>query len=164
MIECASLCGEWGFPLNITDMRHFGKSFLDSQGHNVRVFMENMPGKDWMYSLFERHKGEIIQRLAANIKRTRAEVSRGTIIQYFNNLRTTLTDVDPNNIYNYDETNLQDDPERKIMLFKRGTKYPTHVCNFTKSATSLLMCGSASGTLLPPYIIHSAEKMWVQWT
>lgn len=163
MIACASLCGEWGFPLNITDLRHLGKNLLDSQGRNIRIFNENMPGKDWVYSLIQRHKTEVTQRLAANIKRTRADVSRDTIIEYFRNLRVTLSDIPPNNIFNYDETNLQDDPGRKIMLFKRGTKYPTRICNFTKSATSVMMCGSASGVLLPPYIIYRAEKMWTQW-
>ena len=26
------------------------------------------------------------------------------------------------------------------------------------------MCGSASGVLLPPYVIYKSEKMWLQWT
>lgn len=164
MIKCASVCGEWGFPLNVQDMRHLGKSLLDSQGRRVDKFDNNLPGKDWVFSLLERHKNDITQRLSANIKRARANVSREILQQYFDNLKTTLDGIPPQNIYNYDETNLQDDPGKKFMIFKRGTKYPTRVCNFSKSATSIMMCGSASGTLLPPYVIYRAEKMWAQWT
>nr|CAI5854639.1 unnamed protein product [Callosobruchus analis] len=47
---------------------------------------------------------------------------------------------------------------------RRGTKYPERVCNFTKSATTIMMCGSASGVLLPPYIIYKSEKVWLHWT
>nr|CAI5850751.1 unnamed protein product [Callosobruchus analis] len=50
------------------------------------------------------------------------------------------------------------------MLFRRGIKYPERVCDFTKTSTSIMMCGSASGVLLPPYIIYKTEKMWQQWT
>nr|CAH7712405.1 unnamed protein product [Callosobruchus chinensis] len=102
--------------------------------------------------------------MAANIKRSRASVSRDDIKNYFDHLRTTLQDIPPSNVFNYDETNVQDDPGKKKMLFRRGTKYPERVCNFTKSATTIMMCGSASGMLLPPYIIYKSERMWLQWT
>nr|CAI5840121.1 unnamed protein product [Callosobruchus analis] len=29
---------------------------------------------------------------------------------------------------------------------------------------TVMMCGSASGMLLPPYVIYKAEKLWQQWT
>nr|CAH7753389.1 unnamed protein product [Callosobruchus chinensis] len=122
-----------------------------------------MPGKDWVYGLLKRYKNEISQKIATNIKRCRANVSRDTILQYFDNLRDTLKDIPACNIFNYDETNLQDDPGKKQMLFKRGTKYPGRVCNFTKTAITVMMCGSASGVLLPPYVVYKAEKLWQQW-
>lgn len=69
--------------------------------------------------------------------------------------------VPASNIFNYNETNLQDDPEKKKMLFHRGTKYLEGICNFTKTATTVIMCGSVSGVLLPSYIVYKAE-MWQQ--
>nr|CAH7752202.1 unnamed protein product [Callosobruchus chinensis] len=100
-------------------------------------------------------------------RKSRANISRDIIIEYFNNLKDTLKDVPACNVFNYDETNVQDDPGKQKMLFRRGTilcLYPEGICNFTKTATSIMMCGSASGVLLPPYIIYKAEKMWQQWT
>lgn len=163
-INAAGVCGEWGFPLTLTDLRHLAKNYLDKQGRNVAKFKENVPGIDWAYSLLQRHKDELSQKVAANIKRARANVSRETVINYFDNLLETLKDIPACRIFNYDETNLQDDPGKKQMLFRRGTKYPERICNFTKSSISLMMCGSASGVLLPPYVIYKAEKMWAQWT
>lgn len=165
IIKCATTCGEWGFPLNMTDLRHLAKNLLDTQGRTVSKFSNNnLPGVDWIYSLLNRHKDSVSQRVAANIKKVRADVSRDILIEYFNNLAVTLDDVPASNIYNYDETNLMDDPGKNKLLYHRGVKYPERVCNFTKSSTSIMMCGSAAGVLLPPYIIYRAEKMWTQWT
>lgn len=140
------------------------KNVLDSQGRTVNKFVDNLPGNNWAYSLLQRHKSEITRKIAANIKRPRADVSREVLSNYFNNLENELKDVPPSNVFNYDETNLQDDPGKKKMIFRRGIKYPEQVCNFSKSATSIMMCISASGVLLPPYVIYKAEKMWKQWT
>ena len=61
-------------------------------------------------------------------------------------------------------TNLTDDPGCKRIIAKRGCKYPERVINSAKSSVSLLVCGSASGDLLPPYIVYKAESMWSTWT
>lgn len=162
-IKSASLCGEWGFPLSILDIRNLAKNYLDSKGRTIIKFNDNVPGKDWVYGLLERHKNEISQKIATNIKKCRANVSRETIVDYFQNLSDTLKDIPACNVFNYDETNLQDDPGKKKMLFRRGTKYPERICNFTKTAITVMMCGSASGVLLPPYVVYKAEKLWQQW-
>lgn len=31
-IKAVSLCGDWGFPLNMLDVRYLAKSYLESQG------------------------------------------------------------------------------------------------------------------------------------
>lgn len=123
IIKAANCCGEWGFALTVTDLRYLAKNYLDSQGRNISKFKFNMPGNDWVQSLLERHKRDISQKVTTNIKRTRANVSRDCIREYFHNLRETLQDIPDSNIFNYDETNLQDDPGKQRMLFRRGTKY-----------------------------------------
>ncbi|CAH2017331.1 unnamed protein product [Acanthoscelides obtectus] len=162
-VKAVTICSDWGFPLTLTDLRYIAKSYLDSQGRNIGKFRANMPGTDWARSFLQRHKKDIRQKVASNIKRARANVSREDIVHYFENLSETLKDIPACNIFNYDETNVQDDPGKQKMLFRRGTKYPERICNFTKTATTIMMCGSASGVLLPPYVIHKAEKMWKQW-
>ena len=47
-----------------------------------------------------------------------------------------------------------DDPGGIKGIFKRGTKYPERVMNFTKSLISIMFAGTASGILLPYYIVY----------
>ena len=42
------------------------------------------------------------------------EVNGDVINEYFNNLEDAITDVRPENLYNYDETNLTDAPSSKL--------------------------------------------------
>jgi len=102
--------------------------------------------------------------LCQNISRKRAGVSKTAVIEYFNNLQVTLEDISPQNIINYDETNLSDDPGRKKVVVKRGTKYPERIMNSSKSSTSLMLAGTAAGELLPVYVVYKSEKLWDTWT
>lgn len=101
-----------------------------------------------------RHKQKIGQRFASNITRARSAVGRSTIEEYFNNLQSVKENVPSSNIFNYDETNLSDDPGKRKYLFSKGVKYPERIINHSKSSTSMMVCCSASGILLPPYIIY----------
>ncbi|XP_003241645.2 uncharacterized protein LOC100571097 [Acyrthosiphon pisum] len=163
MIAAVSKCGDWGFPLTLMDLRLIAKTSLDKRGIIVQKFKDNLPGDDWARSLLKRHN-TLTQRITTNISRCRAEVSPATINSYFDNLSSVLKDIPADNIFNYDETNLQDDPGKKKFLFKRGTKYPVQVQNHSKSATTIMVCGSASGVLLPPYIIYKSKNLWESWT
>lgn len=48
-------------------------------------------------------------------------------------------------------------------MFWRGVKYPEKVINHSKTTISLMMCGSASGVLLPPYVIYKSEGIMNPW-
>ena len=68
------------------------------------------------------------------------------------------------NIINYDETNLTDNPGRKKQIFKREIRYPERTINCTKTSTSLMLAGTAAGAILPLYVVYKAECMWNTWT
>lgn len=102
-------------------------------------------------------------RKCQNIKRSRAEVEPDELNKYFNNLSTTLEGIPPQNILNYDETNLSDEPGQKKCVFRRGVKYPERIINFSKGNISVMFSGTASGELLPPYVIYKAEHLWQSW-
>ncbi|XP_025192477.1 uncharacterized protein LOC112592588, partial [Melanaphis sacchari] len=163
-LTAAMKCGKWGFPLTLMDLRVIAKSYLDRKGIVVESFSKNLPGIDWARSLLKRYNNIVCQRVATNIARCRAEVSPQCISEYFDNLQQVIEHVPPQNIYNYDETNLQDNPGKKKLIFQRGIKYPERVQNHSKSATSIMFCGSATGILLPPYFIYKANEMWQPWT
>lgn len=159
------LC-EYGFPIDEVDLRFIAKAYLSRQGKIVRQFKDNLPGRDWAKSFLARLP-TLTKRFASNIKRARAAVTEEKVTEYITNLEHVLTEdgpVPPTNIYNYDETNMTDDPGRKKIICRRGCKYPERVMNSTKSSTTVMFCANAAGESLPPYIIYKAEHLWNTWT
>ncbi len=43
-------------------------------------------------------------------------------------------------------------------------KYPECIMNYTKGSTSIMFCGTATGELLPVYVVYKAINMWNTWT
>ena len=164
LIKAIIKCGDWGFPLSMLDIQMFTKSYLDKKGVQISKFKNNVPGRDWALGFIKRHKDLIAQRISSNISHSRANVSDESIREYFANLTKTLENVPPTHIFNYDESNLTDDPGKKKLLYRRGIKYPEKVMNHSKSSTTIMVCGSASGTLLPPYVVYRSEHLWDTWT
>lgn len=153
---------EYGFPLCELDLVMIVRDYLQSQGRQVKQFNNNVPGKEWVKNFLRRHK-RLTTRFANNIKRVRAQVSQDIISNYIDRLAPELDGVPPENIYNYDETNLCDDPGKKKIICRRGTKYPEHIMNSTKISFSVMFCGNAAGESIPPYIIYKSEHLWSTW-
>jgi len=61
--------------------------------------------------------------MSSNIKKVRAQVGINEINSYMDNLNVVIKDVPPSRIWNYDETNLSDNPGNKKVVCKRGMKY-----------------------------------------
>jgi len=145
------------------------KSYLSKNGRTVPQFKNNLRSVDWAHAFVKCHKEYLVHRCCQNIKRARAKVSQSQFTEYFSNLEKVLTNPDgskvpPSNIFSYDETNLSDDPGTENCLFKRGVKYPDRVRDSSKSATSVVFCGSADGTMLTSYVVYKSEHLWSTWT
>lgn len=154
--------GEFGFPVVEMDVRMAVKYYLDKKGAIVKIFKSNLPGYEWMKSFLKRHPS-LTCRFSTNIKKNRAAVSEDTICEYMDNLKVSIDGIPPERVYNYDETCLSDDPGKKKVVCKRGSKYIESIANYSKSSTSVMFCGSAAGELLPPYTVYKAEHMWSTW-
>lgn len=50
------------------------------------------------------------------------------------------------------------------MIVRRGCKYPERIMNSTKSSTSIMFACTASGKLLPPYVVYKAKHIYDAWT
>lgn len=164
LIDRLVICAEWGYPMDIYDLRLIVKHYLDSRGKTVKRFNNNMPGRDYAIGFLKRHKNSLSFRMCQNIKRARAQISPDIIKDYFDKLRDELIDVPPSHIINFDETNLSDDPGRKKIITKRGCKYPQRVLNESKSATSIMFAAAADGTLLPSYVVYKSKNLYHSWT
>ena len=165
LIEYAKLCADWGQPMSKMELRLIAKSVLQLEGRKSAYVEEkdDLPGEDWVSSFIERYKEEIKLKTGGNIKATKAAVSEDIVTTYFDNLKGTVEGVSPKAIINYDETNLGDNPEQKRFVYKRTTKYPERIINYSKENTSIMMAGTASGVLFPPYVIYKAQNLWTPW-
>ena len=153
---------DWGFPLDGNDLKHIVQSYLNKIGVTEPRFKDNKPNNDFVFHFKHRHP-ELTERFAGNIKRSRAAVSHAVINDFFDNLEKELEGFSADDIYNYDETNLSDDPGRKKCLMKRGTKYPERIMNHSKASTSIMFCGNAAGEMLPVYVVYKAENIYNGW-
>lgn len=152
----------WGFPLTKVDIRDVIKKFLDKQGKTVGVFNNNYPGPDFLDSFIKRNK--LSTRMASNIKRSRASVDRDDILQFFDNIDLTIREVKSVNFYNYDETNVTDDPGSRKVVVPRNTKRVERVQEHSRATISLMVCGNANGDLLPPMVVYKALNLYDNWT
>ncbi|KAJ8027217.1 Jerky protein-like-like [Holothuria leucospilota] len=103
-------------------------------------------------------------RYAGNIKRARARVSVEDIEAYFKQLEPVLTDIELSHVYNYDETNVTDEPGAKKVVVPRGMKRVERVQEHSKMTVSLMVCGSAAGEMLLPFIVYKAQNLYENWT
>jgi hypothetical protein len=162
------IVSDWGFPFSKADLCQLVKIYLDKSKRNVDQFKDNYPSLEWAVRFLERHKKQLTERVCQNIKLSRAALTVEGLNVYFDNLQATLTLPDgsiipPERIFNYDETNLSDDPGVKKCIFRRGVKYPERVRDSSKASTSLMFCGSAAGEMLPPYVVYKALHVYNTW-
>lgn len=150
---------EFGFPIDKVELRMLVNNYLDRKGVTISKFTDNKPGHDWTNLFLDRHK-EFSVRFAANIKNARAAVSVATLNEYFNNLEKQVAGIPPQNIFNFEESNLTDDPGRKKIITKRGTIYPERIIHSSKTSTSIMFCGNAAGIILPPYVVYRATNLY----
>lgn len=164
IVDAITTAAEWGYPYEKEDIKCLVKSYLDRAGKTVKKFVNNMPGKDWCKDFLTRHSDVLKVRLAENIKRARAGVSRQILNEYFDRLAHSLEDVPPENLINYDETNFVDDPGRPKVVIRRTMKHAEKVCDSTKSAHSVMFAVTASGVMLPQYVVYKSDNLWSTWT
>lgn len=163
LVENLQAAAKWGLPLTEFDVRLVVKKYLDMKSIVEPRFKNNMPGEEWTKLFLNRNKNEIKIRFSENVKRCRAAVSTDTIKSYFEELNVSLNGVLPDAILNYDETNMADDPGKKKVIVRRNCKHPERIIDYSKSSTSVMFAGTASGYCLPPYIVYKSEQLYHTW-
>ena len=118
-----------------------------------------MPGEDWVRNFLKRHKDILTERRCANITAKRSEIGKADIEAFIDNLSKTLEGVEPQHIINYDETNIVDNPGKIKRIYRRGSKKNEKVLNTSKSAVSVMFATTATGKILPPYVVYKGKRM-----
>lgn len=164
LVKVICISAEWGFPCDTDDIKDLVQNYLEKCGKVITQFTNNRPGETWMQKFLCRHKESLSKRLSQSIKESRAQINHQTINKYFDNLSEALKDVHPEAIVNYDETNFTDDPGRVKVVVRKSCKRAERIMDTSKAATSVMFACTASGLLLPVYIVYKSDHLWSTWT
>lgn len=114
-VNCIIKLSDYGFPMGEFDLKMVVKHYLQQIGRVVNKFKANVPGHEWVLNFLKRHP-QLTKRFADNIKKSRAGITNNDLRQYISFLSTELEGVPSTHIFNFDETNLVDDPGKKRLL------------------------------------------------
>ena len=94
-------------------------------------------------------------------------INRENLIHYFCLLKQYLDDNDLANhherIYNMDETGVPLDPKPPKVVACKGQKKVRYRTSGKKNQITVLGCGSATGQVLPPFVIFDARQLNPLW-
>ena len=120
-----------------------------------------MPGVEWVRSFIQRNN--LTKRIANNVRGARPEVSEEIISAYFENLEQSLNEIPGENIFNYYETNVTDDPGSKIAIARHGQNQIERKTQHSKPCTSIMFCGNVVEQFLPPMVFYKSENLYKNW-
>jgi hypothetical protein len=154
---------DWKVPLDGYDVRLLVKHYLDKRGVSHQRFTNNIPGNGWLRGFILRHN--LAVRFADNVKPPKFQMGEVSINSFFDRLDETLRGVSPDNIFNFDETNLTDDPSRKKCIVRRGLRRVEKKTCHSKQAFSVMFAGNATGNYLAPMVVYkvNSENMYEGW-
>ena len=162
VVRLAVVTAQWGYPLDKGDIKLLIQTYLNKEGRTISMFKNNLPGDEWCRSFLLRHT-ELSTRKCSNVKRSRGEVSREHINEFFTEFGEVLEGVEPGNLINYDESNICDDPGAATVITKKGVKRVSRILDATKQSTSFMMTAAADGTTLPLYVVYKATNLYDSW-
>ena len=149
--EILAGCASVGFARSQQQVLELVQEVVNRKGYMVRV------SHGWWDSFRRRHPN-LTLRTASPLSYARVMGSDPAVIgKYFDLLERTLSDnrlLDkPSQIFNLDETGMPLNPSPPHLVATRGMKNPSAVGSGDKSQITVLACCSASGYVLPPFVI-----------
>ncbi|XP_071056510.1 uncharacterized protein [Onthophagus taurus] len=134
--------------------------------NRLNKFTKNRPGRKW-YKCFLRRHPIISERLTQNLTKARSEVTEQKIRNWFNEVTDhfkakNIEDVlkDPSRIFNLDETAFFMAPKGIKCLMRKGEKLAYNfISNDDKECLTTLITVCANGSILPPMIMFSYERI-----
>ena len=148
---------DWGFPVDRWELQKIVRHYVSTCGQ-ASQFKKGFPGEGFISGFITRHRKELQLRLVSNYSHKRASVSSVVLNQYFDHLEKSLEGVPLQNIFNYDETNLPDNPGMKKCLVRRGNKYPSRIMNIKRSNFDYVLWKRSGRTFTPLRLLQVQIK------
>ena len=118
---------EWGQLSTCNDILTYANEYVDIMGLKSS-FVGDGPGKDWYYGFLKRWNSDLKLMRSSSLENARAKgVTEEIINGWFDLLYKVLKKLDlfdkPQKIFNMDESGFCEEPGRRVVVVKRGTKY-----------------------------------------
>ena len=151
------------FGLTYLDVRRLGYELAEKNGfkHNFNND-KKMAGHYWLYGFLRRHP-QISLRAPENTSAARSRSFNKTNVDSFFTLYQSLMDkykFPPNRVYNCDEKGITTVPNHPPKILARtGKKQVGTMASGEKGTnTTVMLCGSADGNMVPPMFIFPRVK------
>ena len=81
------------------------------------------------------------------------------VAYYFDQIQTTIRDVELQNFFKYDKTNVSDNPGSKKVIVRQGLRRVECKVDHSKQFVSVMLCCSATGEFLPPPQVNFFHRL-----
>ncbi|CAF4189075.1 unnamed protein product, partial [Rotaria sordida] len=165
--QAALALQNWGAPLTKTEFINLAKQYALNLNKS-NLFPSGAPTFDWLHSFLKRHQNLVLKK-SRPIEKKRANLSIEQVNKWFDLLSKVIQENDlancPGQIFNCDETGMSDSITYSKVLVHRQTTtaYRTQGGTGGKSYTTVMFCASATGFLLPPFVIYKSKRLFQEW-
>lgn len=154
-----------GFPLTRDDIRRTAYNYAHHLNVSARFgksgLASKLAGRDW-FDAFMARNCDLAFRTTETLSYGRgAGLNRVIVKQFFDLLTKTIGDgnIQPQNIFNMDETGLQLCARSTNVIAEKGSKRIPQLTTGEKGETVTVMaCCSATGSFMPPYILFKGIR------
>ena len=162
--EFLQAVGQVGYPKTRREVKGIAESVAREKG----VLKKSRISDGWFRKFMERQPQLSLRKGDATAKvRMDAMAKRNELDNYYKILKDVLDKNKlrdkPGNIYNVDESGIPLDPKPPHVVAMRGQRKVRYRCTGTKGQVTVVGCVSATGQVLPPFVIFDAKSMNMEW-
>ena len=176
----------WGEPLSIQDFLNLSTQYALSL-NKIHLFSSETVSYDWLYSFLSRHDNLRLKK-SRPLDKKRASLTLKQVDNWFklldNVIKENRLEDRPANIFNCDESGklnmivykmiflylnlvlgLSDSITYSKVIVHRNTANPYRIQGGSggKAYTTVMFCASATGFLLPPFIVYKSKRLYQEW-
>lgn len=155
LVNCLIKCAEFNYPMRKRDLQDLVQAYCTEHCVPTR-WEDNRPARDWCRMFLKRWAATVKIRKPTNIKRSRANLHPDDVEAFFENIKPSMEGVAATHIFNYDETNLKDDPGAEKAFFQKETKHCEVIAESSKVNYTVMFCVSAAGDMVPPMTLFES--------
>ena len=159
LVRYLQYMGTKGFPLTKKTLQVVTKQVVDKM-RIKNPFGDHGPSRKWVRNFLKRHRRDLSLRTPDPIDVSRAALTQSDVDIFYDLVKNLCddTNVQPQQIYNCDETGFTPKDVTKVkVIAKKGQKRAYMQKVQYTGHTTVMMCASAAGEVIPPYVIFEGS-------